>query len=209
MPNEELKKQNIQRVLEGGMRCFIKYGIEKTGKAQIVKESGVSSRSISRYFSDKEDFVLAVLKHNINIQFQNSKRMCDQVSKTSDTGVGKIRQLIEMMIICFMEDPNIYLLFAEAQLYICHNREQKNVVRDYIEHYCLLAHELQAFIEEGIRDGSIGESSNPYMDARVFCQALFGFIIQIATAKQMYDYPDSACKEITDHFIKRTLMAFR
>jgi AcrR family transcriptional regulator len=50
-----------EKVVETGMRLFIKQGFDATTTTQIAEEVGISSRSLFRYFATKEDLVLGHL----------------------------------------------------------------------------------------------------------------------------------------------------
>ena len=50
-----------QKVVETGMRLFVKQGFDATTTMQIAEEVGISSRSFFRYFASKEELVLGHL----------------------------------------------------------------------------------------------------------------------------------------------------
>lgn len=205
MPNEELKEQNVQRVILSGMDCFKKYGIENTSKAKLAQESGVSCRSISRYYANKEAFVLAVLKFNIDKHYEKTQIMRGEVTLMSGTGLEKVKMLLKIITQSFVNDSDLYILLAEAQLYLCHHKGREDIARDYISNYCLLAGAFKECIELGIADGSVRRTADAYQDGKVICQMVFGFFIQIALAKKMYGYTDETEKEVIDHFIEQML----
>jgi AcrR family transcriptional regulator len=60
MANEQIKAQNIELVLNKTYHLFLKHGIERVTKEMIAHESGLSRRTIDRYFTDKTDCVLQV-----------------------------------------------------------------------------------------------------------------------------------------------------
>ena len=52
-------KKNIRLVTEVALDCFLANGIEKTKVADIALRSGLTERSVFRYFETKADLVLA------------------------------------------------------------------------------------------------------------------------------------------------------
>ena len=61
MPHEEQREKNIRLVTEVALDCFLANGIEKTKVADIALRSGLTERSVFRYFETKADLVLACL----------------------------------------------------------------------------------------------------------------------------------------------------
>lgn len=59
MPHEEQREKNIRLVTEVALDCFLANGIEKTKVADIALRSGLTERSVFRYFETKADLVLA------------------------------------------------------------------------------------------------------------------------------------------------------
>ena len=50
MPHEEQREKNIRLVTEKALDCFLENGIEKTKIADIARLSGLTERSVFRYF---------------------------------------------------------------------------------------------------------------------------------------------------------------
>ena len=59
LPHEEQREKNIRLVTEVALDCFLANGIEKTKVADIALRSGLTERSVFRYFETKADLVLA------------------------------------------------------------------------------------------------------------------------------------------------------
>lgn len=59
MPHEELREKNIRLVIENALDSFLENGIEKTKVADVARRSGLTERSVFRYFETKADLVLA------------------------------------------------------------------------------------------------------------------------------------------------------
>ena len=50
MPHAEQREKNIRLVTEKALDCFLENGIEKTKIADIARLSGLTERSVFRYF---------------------------------------------------------------------------------------------------------------------------------------------------------------
>lgn len=55
MSLEEVRAQNIRLVTEKALDCFINNGIANTTVSDIAKASGLTERSVYRYFTTKSD----------------------------------------------------------------------------------------------------------------------------------------------------------
>jgi AcrR family transcriptional regulator len=53
-----------QRLLDAAERCVERHGIRKTTMEDIAREAGISRPSVYRYFSDREELLLAVMSQH-------------------------------------------------------------------------------------------------------------------------------------------------
>src|SRR5271169_3274131 len=51
-----------ERVLEAARRCLVRYGVSKTGIADIASEAGVSRQSIYTHFGDRSNLISQALE---------------------------------------------------------------------------------------------------------------------------------------------------
>ena len=86
MPHEERREKNIRLVTEKALDSFLENGIEKTTIADIAQISGLTERSVFRYFESKADLVLAASLLYWNRVLERIDRMSHENSDGSTTG---------------------------------------------------------------------------------------------------------------------------
>jgi AcrR family transcriptional regulator len=54
-----------QQILDAARRCFMRNGFHETSMQDVFAESGLSSGAVYRYFSSKDDMILAIVEENM------------------------------------------------------------------------------------------------------------------------------------------------
>ena len=95
MPHEEQREKNIRLVTEKALGCFLENGIEKTKIADIARLSGLTERSVFRYFETKADLILAASLLYWNRVLERIDRMFqDDSPEGSTTSNGPMAKAI-------------------------------------------------------------------------------------------------------------------
>ena len=55
-----------QQVLDAARRCFLRNGFHETSMQDVFAEAGLSSGAVYRYFSSKDDMILAIVDENMS-----------------------------------------------------------------------------------------------------------------------------------------------
>ena len=109
MPHEEQREKNIRLVTEVALDCFLANGIEKTKVADIALRSGLTERSIFRYFETKADLVLAASLLYWKRILERIDRMSHTVADGGTTGL----QDAENVLVCYSQPrPERHALHA-------------------------------------------------------------------------------------------------
>jgi AcrR family transcriptional regulator len=58
--SDEHRAGRRRQILDAAARCFSRNGFHRTSMADIIRESGVSAGLIYRYFSGKDDMIVAI-----------------------------------------------------------------------------------------------------------------------------------------------------
>jgi AcrR family transcriptional regulator len=181
MANENLKAQNLETVLSTAYDLYLHYGIEKVTKEMISRESGLSRRTIDRYFLDKKDCVIKVaewflLKVRVNIGERYTSDMFDG----RYTGAELLRMYMVDIKRMFLNEPRHFVLYAEYKVYIyrnCQKHEQGySLLTDFMGSRNL-RHKIYTL---GKHDGSLPPNIDIYTEEAYFCESYFGFLSNIA-----------------------------
>jgi AcrR family transcriptional regulator len=65
-------------IMQAGERCIQRYGIRKTTMDDIAREAGMSRPSVYRYFTDRQDLLLALLSARTRALTERARRFIAQ-----------------------------------------------------------------------------------------------------------------------------------
>ncbi|RKY46233.1 MAG: hypothetical protein DRP91_09295, partial [Candidatus Neomarinimicrobiota bacterium] len=84
-------KKKIDKIVETGKKLFYRYGIKKVSVEEICKEAGISKATFYKYFKNKVDLALFILREI----FDNAwKEYCDIVN-SNDPFNMKMEKIIK------------------------------------------------------------------------------------------------------------------
>jgi AcrR family transcriptional regulator len=101
----EYKKEKKSQILRSAIKCFSKYGFDKTRMEDIVNESELSKGTLYNYFSSKEDLFQAIAEDSLNLLYlqltntftknrediiSNTERFYDEFRKIQREGSEKV-----------------------------------------------------------------------------------------------------------------------
>lgn len=155
MPHEEQREKNIRLVTEKALDCFLENGIEKTKISDIAQLSGLTERSVFRYFESKADLVLAASLLYWNRVLERIDRMSHENSDGSTTGLEDT----EKILICYSKlyrlDPKGMRFTLDAELTL-HSAGRLHEIRNQPpEPYETSNGPMAKAIRKGLADGSI------------------------------------------------------
>ncbi|GAA1296969.1 TetR/AcrR family transcriptional regulator [Streptomyces javensis] len=82
-------------ILTAARRCFVRDGFHETSMQDLLAEAGVSSGSLYRYFSSKQDMIIAIAEENLAEVVRQARR---QAERRPAAGVGEaIADLFEVI----------------------------------------------------------------------------------------------------------------
>ena len=155
MSQGELRKQNMQLVVEKALECFIQQGIAKTKISQIAEKACLTERSVFRYFRTKTDLVLAAsyLYWEKVLAYINRQHPADGCSNM--TGLEEIGHLLICYSNLYFDDPKGLRFTLDAELTL-DTAGKKNEHRNQPpEPYETSTGQVARAIRKGLADGSI------------------------------------------------------
>jgi AcrR family transcriptional regulator len=187
MANEELKAQNLNTALETTYRLFLEYGIDKVTKEMIARSSGLSVKTIGRYFSNRTECVIRVMEWVMQSgRLYVGELFPERVFKDGKhTGAQLLRQYMEEMKRLFFEEHRVFALSAEFRIYVHRNCE------DYEQGYTMLWNWMgnrrlrQRIYKLGVEDGSFPKNLDLLIEEEYFCESFFGFLSSLSMS---YEY---------------------
>jgi hypothetical protein len=183
-------------------------GIEGTTKEMIVRATGLSRKSIDRYFENKLDCALQVARwvgvtvwKNINEHFPKTL-FIDELYPASS--------ILEMYLMdlkkIFMKDARLFIFYTEFKIYFSRYSD------DYEKDYAKLLETIgcrklvESIYSLGIKDGSMHKDIQPESEAEYLCRACFGFLSNMALT---YKYHPQKTENQIDRYISNIMYLYR
>jgi AcrR family transcriptional regulator len=184
MANEILRIQNINRVLQVASKLFLDYGIENVTKEMIADASGLSRKSIDRYFANKTDIVIRVTEwilSNIRDGWE-AKYPPGLFTDGEHTGADIMRMYMADLKKLFFNDPRLFVLYSEFRAYIYRNCEDFD--QSYGEFWNMMGgHRLRGKIYAlAHKDGTIPHYGDFRTEEAYFCNSFLGFFSNLAVS---------------------------
>lgn len=154
MSLEKLRERNKELVTEMALQCFMKDGIDNTKIKDIARASGLTERSVYRYFETKTDLVqaCAYLFWNRTLDRMRSWGESSKISQLS--GLEQIRALLYNYANLYFENRQGVLFTLEAELYLYSAGRGKSINRPP-ESFDTSNSPLVTAIRTGLMDGSV------------------------------------------------------
>jgi AcrR family transcriptional regulator len=200
MPNEEIKIRNVEHALHQTTVLFMRHGIEGTTKEMIVRASGLSRKSVDRYFADKRDCALQVARWvGINIwTYINGHYPSVWFTNGEHLGIEILEMYLRDLKEIFMKEPELFVFYTEFKIFFSRNSD--NYEKDYTKLLDTIG--CRRLVEKiyrlGIRDRSIKKPIEPEEEAEYFCRAYFGFLSNMALT---YKYQPEKTEREIDRYI--------
>jgi AcrR family transcriptional regulator len=202
MANEEIKIRNVEHVLKITTELFLKNGIEGTTKEMISRKSGLSRKSIDRYFYGKKSCVLEAarwLGQKVWLDF-NSKYNDNFFENTKCTGADILKMYLADLKQIFIDNSRLFVFYSEYKLFYA-RREVENYEKRY--KYMLdtigcrnIAEKIFAY---GFNDGSLKRRMDISSQAKYFCKSCFGYLSAMSID---YEYQPEETISQVDRFIE-------
>ncbi len=208
MANEELKVMNLDKALVAAYNLFLQYGIDKVTKEMIAKESGLSRKSIDRYFPNKIDYVLATAEWVMRkVQIQTNASFPEKMLTSGEyTGLELLKKYMFHIKDLFLGEPRLFALYSEFKIFIYRNCD------DYEQHYSLFLnnsgnHRLRHRIYViGREDGSMASNLDMRVEEEYFSESYFGFLCNLALSYTQHS-ADEMVRQI-DRRISNTIAMY-
>lgn len=152
MPTQEDMQNNRRRALSAAYRCFMAHGLPETSIASVAKESGLSSRSIRRYFGSEKKLIEEMIEKVMNPRFLMLVDGMRRSAEKAGSGIEQVEQLLIRAEELSASRSAPLLRLMEAQLFLFQNQSDPGARNEPILEGCRL---LEESIARGVADGSI------------------------------------------------------
>ncbi len=199
MSLQEVREQNKQKVIENALKMFLNNGIENTKVVDIAMASGLTERSVFRYFDTKAGLVLAAAMHFFNHEVDILHSFWNEIDKSGENGHEKVYQVLLAYAMLFFNEKKSLVFVQEAEIYLYRSNMLDTIRPRPIKSYKSKEGPLSIAICEGIEDGSIKESRNLELFYFNAFDSLLGLLQKMATTAYD-DLSEEEQKERLVHF---------
>lgn len=154
MSLEEVRERNVRLVTEKALECFILNGIENTKIKEVARSSGLTERSVYRYYDTKTDLVQATAYLFWNRTLAEISRRVTAGNISSLSGLEQIRFLLYNYANLIFENRQGVLFTLEAEIYLYSAGRSKPINRPP-EKMETSKSPLVVAIRKGLADGSV------------------------------------------------------
>lgn len=155
MPNEELRERNRKEVLRQAIACFMEHGIEASTLSNIAARSGVTKRSILRYYKTKDQLIEQVIGELLDTTYASLHAYLNSDEYRAANGMTQLMNVFDMRAQFTKENPHIILCLTELEVYFTKRMRNLEVYRHYYASFGFLATVVENAISKGLEDGSI------------------------------------------------------
>ena len=173
------KDMNMSLVRRTAFDCILRCGINHVNVEMVAEESGLSIRSIRRYYRNKDDMLCDCIQ-NYGIDRYND--MCEKLQSQTPRDLNGLQQL-KYILYELYDVQHIYpggispwLVIAEVEMYIYENKMPQEILEPYIEKLHSNRKFLADTISLGIEDGSICRDIDPSDAADAIAYAYIGML---------------------------------
>ncbi|CAG9613326.1 hypothetical protein BACCIP111899_02540 [Bacillus rhizoplanae] len=98
--HQKQSENTINKLMQSGIKLFSKQGYSSTSIDQIVKHAGYSKGGFYAHFSNKEEFLLKLIKEGIDFYFEDLKEVlaqkdCDLLNKFKEYSMRLVNEAYE------------------------------------------------------------------------------------------------------------------
>jgi AcrR family transcriptional regulator len=207
--NEEVKAANLQMVLKTAYELFKKYGINQVTKEQISRESGLSRRTIDRYFSGKKDCVLQTMEMylsdiDMEIESKFSQKMFMDGERAA---VDLLEQYMVEIKKIFMKNVRHFAFYTEFRLYVYRNCKRGDKGYELLVDQSGDGNLCQKIFMLGQMDGTLRMCYDIESEDEYFRESFIGYLSMLALSVDAFTKAELESR--VDKRIRNTMALYR
>ncbi|MEG1016512.1 MAG: helix-turn-helix domain-containing protein [Oscillospiraceae bacterium] len=122
MSLEEMREQNKEKVAAAALKLFIANGIDVTKISDIAHESGLTPRSVYRYFESKTELVLDAARLFWEQTVSQSEKVWSVCADRKMSGSQQIEAVLKAYAEQYFSSREILIFVQEAEVYLHRNK---------------------------------------------------------------------------------------
>ena len=152
------KEQRIEAILDAVIACRIEAGARPVQAAQIAAKAGVSTRTINRYFPNKDIMLFEASAKYLTQRLALVVSRCNRQLPSDASGCDRLLSFLRSLIVQYRSDIDLATLFMEKNVSCAYISMTTNCRRATLGGE--IRRILEGYLSDGLRDGSI----RPHLD---------------------------------------------
>jgi len=162
-----MKEDKSLRILDAAIRVFARKGFYNSTIADVAKVAEVAEGTIYLYFKNKDDLLISIFEHSMDLFIQEVSRELQGVQDPKD----KLKKFLSLHLQLVQKNPEL------AQVLQIELRQSSKFMKEYeggkFSEYLNL---VRAILEEGQEKGVFRKDLEP----RILRRAIFGAVDELA-----------------------------
>ncbi len=155
------------RILEAATKVFARKGFYNATIADVAKTAEVAEGTIYLYFKNKDDLLISIFEHSMELFVQAVNRELEGVAGPEE----KLRRFVSLHLRLVEENPDL------AQVLQIELRQSSKFMKEYEGgKFAEYLHIVQSILEEGQTRGAFRKD----LDPKILRRTLFGAVDEMA-----------------------------
>lgn len=182
----EDRERNMHLAMDTALHCFRELGVEHSTQKIISQRSGLSSKSLQRYFGSKEELVLKSMGLYAD-QYCERLNGYLRTQPPAKNGLEQILQFLEGHKIFFESCDFSLGLLMEMQLYLHHHGVGKPTLMRTMGQADRFSDYLRCALVRGIQDGSMKQDLNAELQRVLIAGSFLGLLQNMMLAPSVFE----------------------
>lgn len=153
--NETNMSRRRELMLQTGFRLFAEKGIEMVSMQEVAEECGLGIATLYRYFSTKQDFVIAIGTKKWADYFEEVETEFARRGGDLMNAAEELDFYLNSYILLYREHPDVLRFNQNFNGYIIHEQPQLQHIGDYLAAIGPFRNKFHKLYEKGLKDGTI------------------------------------------------------
>lgn len=153
--NETNMSRRRELMLQTGFRLFAEKGIETVSMQEVAEECGLGIATLYRYFSTKQDFVIAIGTKKWADYFEEVEAEFARRGGDLMNAAEELDFYLNSYILLYREHPDVLRFNQNFNGYIIHEQPQLQHIGDYLAAIGPFRNKFHKLYEKGLKDGTI------------------------------------------------------
>lgn len=180
MANEEIREQNIEKVLDAAVEVFTEYGVDGTTFGLIAGRAGVSMRSVQRYFGTKEKLAENIIGRVTGLMHAEIYNVLSSYEYKDLTGYEQVELIEKLRTQVAVNDWQQVMLVTELEVFFTRRSLGRETFEMNREIFDYMKDAIYKALKKGIADGSVRADTDIDVRTNVLSSGFKGLLQRAA-----------------------------